>query len=57
MKNLKQSRNITTEMVFAEQRLLAMCCREKNIAINAILDGDNLEKQQTFTHVWGLKRN
>jgi hypothetical protein len=55
MKNLKQSRNITAEMVFAEQRLLAMCCREKNIAINAILDDGSLEKQRIFTHVWGLK--
>jgi hypothetical protein len=55
MKNLKQSRNITAEMVFAEQRLLAMCCRERNIAINAILDGDSLGKQGVFTHVWGLK--
>jgi hypothetical protein len=55
MKNLKQSRNSTTKMVFAEQCLLAMCCREKNIVINAILDGESLEKQQMFTHVWGLK--
>lgn len=55
MKNLKQSRDITAEMVFAEQRLLAMCCHEKNIAINAILDIDSLENQQIFTHVWGLK--
>jgi hypothetical protein len=55
MKNLKQSRDITAEMVFAEQRLLAMCCREKNIAINAILDGGSLENQRMFTHVWGLK--
>jgi hypothetical protein len=55
MKNLKQSRNVTAEMVFAEQRLLAMCCCEKNIAINTILDGGSLEKQQMFTHVWGLK--
>jgi hypothetical protein len=55
MKNLKQGCNVTAEMVFAEQRLLAMCCREKNIAINAILDDGGLEKQQMFTHVWGLK--
>jgi hypothetical protein len=55
MKNLKQSRDITAEMVFAEQRLLAMCCREKNITINAILDVEDLKKQRMFTHVWGLK--
>jgi hypothetical protein len=55
MKNLKQSRDSTAEMVFAEQRLLAMCCRERNIAINALLDGEGLEKQEMFTHIWGLK--
>jgi hypothetical protein len=55
MKNLKQSHNITAEMVFAEQHLLAMCCRERNMAINAILGSESLERQQTFTHVWGLK--
>jgi hypothetical protein len=55
MKNLKQARGITAEMVFAEQRLLAMCAKEKGIEINSLLDINSLENQRLFTHVWGLK--
>jgi hypothetical protein len=55
MKNLKSSRNITAEMVFAEQRLLAMCANARGVDIKSLLDVDNLEKQTYFTHTWGLK--
>jgi antitoxin component HigA of HigAB toxin-antitoxin module len=55
MQNLRRSKNITAEMVFAEQRLLAMCAKEKNIRIKSLLDANNLENQDCFTHVWGLK--
>jgi hypothetical protein len=55
MKNLQRSNNITAEMVFAEQRLLAMCASAWGIDIKSLLDLNNLEKQACFTHIWGLK--
>jgi hypothetical protein len=56
MRNLRETKNITAEMVFAEQRLLAMCAAARGIHIKTLLDTDNLETQNAFTHVWGLKR-
>ena len=56
MRNLRETKNITAEMVFAEQRLLAMCAVARGIQIKTMLDIDNLETQDAFTHVWGLKR-
>jgi hypothetical protein len=55
MKNFRRSKDITVEMVFAEQRLLAMCATEKNIRIKSLLDASNFENQDCFTHVWGFK--
>jgi hypothetical protein len=55
MKNLVQSRNITAEMVFVEQRLLAMCADARGLKIESLLDVNNLQEQDTFTHLWGLK--
>jgi hypothetical protein len=56
MRNLRGTKDITAEMVFAEQRLLAMCADAKGININTFLDVNNLDTQKSFTHVWGLKR-
>ncbi len=56
MRNLHATKNITAEMVFAEQRLLAMCAAAKGIKVKTLLTADNLESQDAFTHVWGLKR-
>jgi len=56
MRNLRESKNITAEMVFAEQRLLAMCAAVKGIRIKSLLDTANLGTQNSFTHVWGLKK-
>lgn len=55
MKNLRETKNITAEMVFAEQRLLAMCAAAKGITVKSLLDVHNLESQDCFTHIWGLK--
>jgi hypothetical protein len=55
MRNLAESSNITVEMVFAEQRLLAICASAKGIKIKSLLDVQSLEQQDTFTHLWGLK--
>jgi len=56
MRNLRETKNITAEMVFAEQRLLAMCAAARGIKISTLLDMDNLDAQNAFTHVWGFKR-
>ena len=46
-------------MVFAEQRMLAMCAKEKNIDIFAFATLDELfsSHQTKFTHIWGHKRH
>jgi hypothetical protein len=56
MRNLYETKNITAEMVFAEQCLLAMCAAAKGIRIKPLLDIANLDTQRSFTHVWGFKR-
>jgi hypothetical protein len=56
MRNLREYKDITAEMVFAEQRLLAMCAVAKEITIKSLLDIDNLETQNSFTHLWGFKK-
>ena len=45
-------------MVFAEQRLLAMCAEEKGIPIYSFSNTESLfhSKQELFTHIWGYKR-
>jgi len=55
MRNLRETKNITAEMVFAEQRILAMCAAARGIQIETLLDIQNLDTQNAFTHVWGLK--
>jgi len=56
MRNLRETKNITTEMVFAEQRLLAMCAAAKGMPIKTLLDIANPDTQNSFTHIWGFKR-
>ncbi|MCD8356361.1 MAG: hypothetical protein LUE11_07300 [Clostridia bacterium] len=45
-------------MVFAEQRLLAMCAEASNIHIHALSTTEALfsREQQDFTHTWGFKQ-
>ncbi|MDO4175141.1 MAG: hypothetical protein Q4D42_10300 [Eubacteriales bacterium] len=45
-------------MVFAEQRLLAMCAEASGIPIDSLSTQDALfsRDQQDFTHVWGFKQ-
>lgn len=45
-------------MVFAEQRLLAMCAEEKKIDLFSLSTLDALfeSHQKQFTHIWGYKR-
>lgn len=48
-----------TYMVFAEQRLLAMCAAKANRSILALSDVDKLflSGQRAYTHVWGYKQH
>lgn len=43
-------------MVFAEQRIIAMCAEEKSIRVKLLLDYDNLDKgNEMITHIWSSK--
>lgn len=53
--NTRPSDEKVTRMVFAEQRLLAMCAAEKRIKVHTCLDNPFQEKNQIFTHIWGGK--
>ena len=58
MKNLDNNSDKIANMVFAEQRLISMCAKMKNIDINEILTLEELfsNKQKLFTHTWGYKK-
>ena len=44
-------------MVFAEQRILAMCAEEKGIIPKTLLIYDKLsEPQSLLTHIWSAKK-
>ncbi len=44
-------------MVFAEQRMAAMCAEYTGTAVKTLLDKDNLFfPQDSFTHLWGAKQ-
>ncbi len=43
-------------MVFAEQRILAMCAAEKRVSVHTLLDFEHLsEHQNIMTHIWSAK--
>lgn len=50
--------NSLTYMVFAEQRLLAMCAAQAGIPLTALMELPELflSGQAWFTHVWGFKQ-
>lgn len=44
-------------MVFAEQRIVAMCAEYTNTPVKTLLDKDRLfYPQENFTHLWGAKQ-
>lgn len=53
-----QAKDPLIYMVFAEQRLLAMCAKEKKIDLYTLATTEALfhKQQQYFTHVWGHKK-
>jgi len=44
-----------SQMVFAEQRIIAMCAEAKNINIKSCLDDPFQSDNDTFTHLWNGK--
>lgn len=48
--------SVLTYMVFAEQRLLAMCAKEKGVKINTLMDYRELFNKVNYTHLWGYKQ-
>lgn len=55
MEGLYEDSSVVIPMVFAEQRILAMCAAEKNKPIHSMLDQYRLKSQRDITHVWGYK--
>ncbi len=53
--NLEKPHEFVSQMVFAEQRLLAMCAKLKGIKINSFVQLEELYTQKFFTHLWGYK--
>lgn len=59
IRSAPQADDVLTYMVFAEQRLLAMCAAKKQIPVqelqplSALFNG---EQEGYFTHVWGFKQ-
>lgn len=54
--NAKECDSVLTYMVFAEQRLLAMCAKEKGVKISALMDYRELFGKVKYTHLWGYKQ-
>lgn len=53
--NMEPAMENVSQMVFAEQRMLAMCAAEKGKTIRYLLKYPNQEDNDTFTHIWGAK--
>lgn len=57
MKSAKRGGDYLKYMVFAEQRLVAMCADFTGTPVKTLLDKDNLFRPQNdFTHLWGAKQ-
>ena len=58
MRAAPEADDVLTYMVFAEQRLLAMCAQLQKVRVKALDDLSGLfdAGQQYFTHVWGFKQ-
>ncbi len=53
--NCGQDAKPSSQMVFAEQRLLAMCAKRDNIPVKTLIDNPFDGKNDSFTHLWGAK--
>jgi hypothetical protein len=56
MENCLETEENLCHMVFAEQRLLAMCAEKQGKQISSFFPGSaQIENQDIFTHLWGYK--
>ena len=57
MKNFNKGSDKITNMVFAEQRLIAMCAKFMDLEVNELVKFQELShvNQDYFTHTWGYK--
>ena len=56
MENCLETEENLCHMVFAEQRLLAMCAEKQGKQISSFFPGRHrIENQDIFTHLWGYK--
>lgn len=57
MKSAEDCADFLKYMVFAEQRLAAMCADYTETPVSTLLDKDSLFRpQESFTHLWGAKQ-
>lgn len=56
MENCVETEDNLCHMVFAEQRLIAMCAEKMKIQISSFFpEAIDIENQDVFTHLWGYK--
>lgn len=56
MENCLEKDENLCHMVFAEQRMLALCARQKGIEVSSFFpEAADIERQDMFTHIWGYK--
>ena len=56
MENCVEKDDNLCHMVFAEQRLIAMCAEKKKVGISSFFpEAADIENQDVFTHLWGFK--
>ena len=53
--NLGEDAKPSSQMVFAEQRILPMCAKCNNIPVKTLIDDPFDDKNTLFTHLWGAK--
>ena len=53
--NRELPKELVSQMVFAEQRILAMCAKQKMFPIHHFLEDPFQQDNTTFTHIWGGK--
>ncbi|SJZ86826.1 Uncharacterised protein [Porphyromonas crevioricanis] len=53
--NCELPKEMVSQMVFAEQRMLVMCAKKKMFSIHHFLDDPYQRENTTFTHIWGGK--
>jgi hypothetical protein len=55
LENDEYPKEMISQMVFAEQRIISMCAKKMNISIYHFLDDPFQLDNQLFTHIWGAK--